>query len=57
MLPYLVTNTFLQTGYSLISWLAYKNQKELLKEALKLPEIKYIRDVYGNTPMLYALKR
>ena len=57
MLPYLVGNTFLQTGYSLIGWLAYKNQKELLSEALKLSGVKYIRDIYGNTPMLYALKR
>ena len=56
MLPHLLKYTILPYGYTFLCKLVYLNQKLLIKEALKYTDLTYKRDIYGNTPLIYALK-
>jgi hypothetical protein len=44
-------------GFTILSKFVYTNQKLMVKEACKILNQRYIRDINGNTPLLYALKR
>ena len=33
-----------------------KNETDLIEEALKLDEIKYVRDIFGYSPLMYTMK-
>ena len=57
MLPHLLSNVNHPNGFTFLSWLVFKDYKILIKEGIKIKNLKFIRDKNGNTPLTYALKR
>jgi ankyrin repeat protein len=57
MLPHLMKNVIHPYGYTFFSWLAYQDKTDIMKNIVEYQDVKYIRDHYGNGPLLYALKR
>ena len=57
MLPHLLEYAILPHGYTLLSKLCFLNKKLWIKECCKLKNVNYMRDINGNTPLLYSLKR
>lgn len=44
MLPHLLSNVNHPSGYTFLSWLVFKGYKTLIKEAIKIKNLKFIRD-------------
>ena len=44
-------------GYTLLSYLAKKNNTKLIREVFQFDDIKFVRDISGNTPLNYALAK
>ena len=56
-MPHIMKYIILPYGFTILSKFVYTNQKLMVKEACKILNQRYIRDINGNTPLLYALKR
>ena len=55
-MKYLAKFVIYPQGYTLLSYLAKKSNKKLIKELFKsTDQIKFVRDRSGNTPLNYAL--
>lgn len=57
LLSHLMKNVIHPYGYTFFSWLAYQDKTDIMKNIIEYNDVKYIRDHYGNAPLLYALKR
>ncbi len=44
MLPHLLSNVNHPNGYTFLSWLVFKDYKILIKEAIKIKDLKFVRD-------------
>jgi len=44
-------------GYTFLEKLVFDGEIDLIREAIKDSDMKYITDIYGNNPLKYALKR
>ena len=44
-------------GFTFLQKLVFDTKKLLVKEAIKINSLSYIRDINGNSALIYAIKR
>ena len=55
-MPHLLKFVILPYGYTFLEKLVFDGEKDLIIKAIEDFNIKYITDIYGNNPLIYALK-
>lgn len=57
LLPHILNYVILPYGFTFLSKLVFNAQNLLIKEAIKINSLSYIRDINGNSALIYAIKR
>ena len=57
LLPHILNYVILPYGFTFLQKLVFNTHKLLVKEAIKINSLSYIRDINGNSALIYAIKR